>query len=110
MAKLFGVHEIELKPGVTEEEFEAFMSTVMAIPDMTNHVLKGIRGERKGKYLILAEAKRVEDRDQWFTDEDDLNEAGIQWFEDHPDVARWFEKLDTLCSGFGGVFTDYVEF
>lgn len=109
MSKFFGIHQVELKSGVTEAEFEKFLKTVKNGPTITNRVLKGVRGERKGKYIILAEAKSMEDRDQWFTDEDELNEAGKQWFEDHPDVAQWFETLDELSSGFGVTFTDYVE-
>ena len=32
MARVIGIHEVELKPGVTEEEFEEAVKAVLAHP------------------------------------------------------------------------------
>ena len=54
MAKLFGIHELELLDGVSPEEFESFISSAynptLTAEDMpfgvTLRVVKGDKGER----------------------------------------------------------------
>jgi len=70
MAKAFSVHEIELKPGVTEEEVESFFSdpqnTRYTPPGMTWYFTKADRGDRKGKYAFILEFDSLEKRDRIF--------------------------------------------
>ena len=55
------------------------------------------------------EAESVETRDRWFTPDDEPSEEQKQFNEAHPENVEWFKKLDTLVSGFGVTYTDYVE-
>jgi hypothetical protein len=68
--KVFGLHEIEVPPGVTPEEHEQFLTKVLAsapvLPGWKTYLLKGERGERAGKLLLLHEIETVEARDRYF--------------------------------------------
>jgi hypothetical protein len=61
MPKLFGLHEIELQPGVEPDEFERFFAEEVApspmVPGLKVYLLKGDRGERAGRYLVLLESR-----------------------------------------------------
>jgi len=54
MPKVFGLHEIELQPGVEPEEYERVFAEEIAssftLPGWKIHLLKGERGTRDGKY------------------------------------------------------------
>src|SRR6187200_2399509 len=59
MPKVFAVHEMELEPGVEPEEYERFFAEEIApmaeLPGWKTRLLKGDRGARTGKYLVLFE-------------------------------------------------------
>ena len=62
MAKLYCLHEIELRPGVSPAEFEKVAAEVNESANYegwTAHLLKGERGERNGKYLFLYEIESI---------------------------------------------------
>ena len=74
MAKVFGMHAIELQPGCDEHEFEEFMRkdflpSYSKASGQTAHLLKGDRGERTGRYLVLVELESPERRDQIYPSE-----------------------------------------
>jgi hypothetical protein len=114
MAKVLGMHTVELKPGVSEQEFEEFIKTDVLpvyrkVPGQTVHLLKGDRGERGGKYLVLIELESVERRDHIYPP------AGDDWgvAEDVQqlvgNVDPIWEKFSTFVEGFPDpAFTDYV--
>jgi hypothetical protein len=83
MAKVLGMHTLELKPGCSEKEFEEFvrkevLPVYRKVPGQTVSLLKGDRGERSGKYLMLIELESVERRDHIYPNEgtvaDDVQE------------------------------------
>jgi hypothetical protein len=53
VAKVFYIHNLELNPGVTEEEFESFskekLPSMTARPGHKLYVITGIRGDREGQ-------------------------------------------------------------
>lgn len=111
MAKVFGMHKVELKPGVDEREFEDFVCsqvipTYRVIPGQTIHLLKGDRGERDGKYMLLIELESQARRDQIYPEEGGFAED-IQLLVG--DVDPIFEKLATYVESFpDDTVTDYV--
>ena len=108
MAKVYGIHPLELKPGVTEAEFEQFIhgegAALFQIANgAKNFVVKGDRGVRAGRYAVLLEFDSVEVRNQVFPLADQPATA--------PDPqAALYQKLFTLVSGVGdpATYTDYV--
>ena len=74
MAKVFGMHALELQPGCDENEFEEFMRkdflpSYSRVSGQDARLLKGDRGERSGKYLVLIELESPERRDQIYPSE-----------------------------------------
>lgn len=64
MAKVYGMHKLTLKPGVSAEEFERFVveegyPAMDRIPGLRWRLLKGYKGDREGKYLGLFEIDSV---------------------------------------------------
>jgi len=106
MAKVFGIHEIELQPGVTAEEFEQFMTdTISQWPQLEGYaisVAKGDRGTHAGKYIMVFEIESIEARDRYFPAPEVLSEEAQRASEGS---AALFEKMDSLCTS---TFTDYV--
>ena len=109
MAKVFSIHEIELHPGVDPVEFERFV-TESAYPDMPGtktYYLKGYRGQRNGKYAIMAETESIERFLQIFPTEAWFSEEARQYFESEA-LKRHFARWGELGSGPGAAYTDYV--
>ena len=114
MAKVLGMHAIELKPGCDANEFEQFIvkeviPVYQNVPGQIVHLLKGDRGERAGKYLVLIELESVERRDHIYPPAD----AGGGVAEDVQqligDVDPLWEKLSGFVEQFpDDKFTDYV--
>ena|SRR5690349_8106405 len=112
MSKVYGIHELELNPGVTGEEFEQFIAGEGAVlfPSGPGKgtLVKGDRGARAGKYAILLEYSSVDERNQAFPQQDEAVEVIEQRVPD--DVRRALEQFARLASGLGhpSSYTDYV--
>lgn len=67
-AKVYGMHMMMLKPGVTDAQFEKFVVDRLYpswdVPGWKMSVLKGDRGDREGRYMLLVEIKSVAYRDE----------------------------------------------
>ena len=110
MAKVFGMHRIALRPGVNGEDFEQFFRDaaprVPVVPGWIWHLLKGDKGDRAGRYLLLAEIESTEARDRYAAPSGELTPEGEQFFQA---AAAVFEQWGTLASGPNDpAFTDYV--
>jgi hypothetical protein len=88
MPTVYGLHEIELQPGVEPDEYERFFAEELApspmVPGLKVHLLKGDRGERGGKYLVLLEIESLEARDRYFPRPGEESEEFTRFFEQHP--------------------------
>ena len=114
MPKVFGLHEIELQPGIEPEEYERVFAEEIAssftLPGWKTHLLKGERGTRDGKYLVLLEIESLEARDRYFPRPGEESEEFTRFFEQHPEAAAAFEKWQKM-GPFGSktdIATDYV--
>ena len=116
MARLFGMHELELRPGVTPEEFEQFvveeLSKILDREGQKTYVLKGDRGVRAGKYVFVFEYDSVETRDRDSPGSNQDSEELLQWLKEHyAEVGAYFERLSTFVQpdwDIGEHYTDYV--
>ena len=113
MTKVFALHEIELLPGVSPEEFESFFATEIGsspiYPGWWAQLLKGNRGARAGKYLVIFEMENLEVRDRYFPKPGERSEEERQFRHQHPEIEAVFEKWKTLTTPLGEVYTDYIE-
>ena len=107
MPKVFALHEIELPAGVTPEEYEQFYTKTLAsapeLPGWKIYLLKADRGERAGKFLLLAEIESVEARDRYFPRPEEVSEEWGRFVEQHPEAAAW-EKVHSEPHR----WTDYI--
>lgn len=116
MTRVFGMHEIELNPGVKGEDFESFFFNEVVkaplYPGWKAQLLKGDRGERKGKYVMLIEIESVEARDRFAPAHNQGSEELDQFAEQHKDeLEPVFQKWGTLSPtqvGVNSIYTDYL--
>lgn len=111
MAKVLGMHTLELKPGCDPKEFEEFVMrdvfpVYRKVPGQTVHLLKGDRGERAAKYLMLIELESVERRDNIYPSEGVVAEDVQQLVGN---VDPLWETLYSYVEEFPDAkYTDYV--
>jgi hypothetical protein len=109
MAKVYGLHEIELRPGADPAAFEQLVAGAADLEGLegwTSYLLKGERGERKGKYMLLFEIESLAARDRYAPDSGPS--ADMQELERQ--AASFWERWRELATAPGedAVFTDYV--
>ena len=115
MTKVFGMHEIELNPGVNEEDFENFflkeMATGPIFPGWRIHLLKGDRGVREGKYGVLFEIESAEARDRFAPGPNQSNEETDRFLEEHKETLDpLFQKWATFSSTDFGANLNYTDY
>jgi hypothetical protein len=100
--KVFGMHEIELRPGVTPDEYERFYTEELAsLPEFEGwktYLLKGDRGVRAGKFLLLFEIESEEARDRYFPRPEEESEEVQRFLERHPHAAAAWGKESTFLT------------
>jgi hypothetical protein len=112
MTKVLAFHEIELLPGVSAQEFETFFATEIGsspiYPGWWAQLLKGDRGERAEKYLVIFEIESREARARYFPTAGEQSEEAKQFRRQNPEIEAVFEKWRTLTTPLGEVYTDYI--
>jgi hypothetical protein len=114
MSKGYSLHMIALKAGASGTDFERFFRAELgSLPGpsgLTMRLLKGDRGDRAGKYLVMFEIESVERRDQIFP------EAGPAARQMSPEVMQWMgaagpklTKWNEYATPFDTIYTDYRE-
>ena len=110
MAKVIGIHRLELKPGVTEDQVQAVVEQIAGkfkVPGSTTMIGKGDRGERVGQYVLIVEVESVETRDRYFPDPG--GEASAEWQQHTAAYGPIFAQFETVFTNFPDpLFTDYV--
>jgi hypothetical protein len=120
MDKVYGMHEVELRSGVKGEDFEKFFREEYA-PSFqpegtwTVHLIKGDRGARADKYLVMYEIASVEERDRYVQASVTPSTAVQRELEPSPATAAWqkiaeqWKKFAAKVPGIDDIYTDYVE-
>ncbi len=110
MAKVFGIHHLELKDDANAAEFERMVSDELNAlprpPGWQFSIVKGERGENIGKYVLIFEIESLEVRNR-----DSPGDAYAPEFQKWLDRnAPTFDKLSSYLTTplASGVFTDYV--
>lgn len=104
---------IDTEAGITPQAFETFVRNkgvhIPCYPGWSWTLLRGLRGERAGQYLMLFEIESAELRDRYVTADGNQTALARQFWLQHPEaetlLAEWrgygtFSELPTL-------FTDY---
>jgi hypothetical protein len=113
MAKLFGIHRLELKPGVSTQDFERFLREEWRswdIPGLRLYVAKADRHEHLGSYALVFEFEQAEVRDRyWPRPGPEMSEEGQRVFDRAlaaPGQRQAWERWGTLVNDVAG--TDWV--
>ncbi len=104
MAKVYGVQEIELRPDVTEAEFERYfreeIGTIERVfPGFKMCLAKSDRGARNGKYAIVIEIESVEARNRMNPMPDVVSEEAQRLLEETGmalALAKWDQYASTI--------------
>lgn len=114
MAKVYSLHSIALKAGASGPDFERFfreeVEPVAGPSGLTMRLLRGDRGDREGKYLLMFEFESVERRNQLFPEAGpaarQMSAEVMQWMGGAgPTLAKWNE----YTTPFDTIYTDYRE-
>jgi hypothetical protein len=116
VTRVFGMHEIELNPGVKEEDFENFFLNELATAPLYQgwsvRLLKGDRGARKGKYLVLIDIESLEARDRFSPAHNQGSGESDQFEEAYTDIWEPLFHKWTMFSPTNMVqhpdYTDYL--
>ena len=95
MARVLGVHEVELRPGSDPERFEraaAQVATSAQPEGWRTLVLRGERGPRSGRCLMVFEVDSPEARDHFYLEAGHASqEENDQFDQQHPETAAAWE-------------------
>ena len=114
MAKVFGIHTIQLKPGVKPEDFEKFLKGLpraVMFEGWKVHMLKGLRGDRQDRFLWMWEIESIEALNRYFPSAnpaDWTEEANKLLAAGAAEYEQMMEKWDGFATRPNIVFTDYV--
>jgi heme-degrading monooxygenase HmoA len=76
MSRIFAIHEYELTHDTETKEFEQVLKDILLSKELdmpgleSRHLLKGYKGERKSKYLVLWVFKSQETLEELFGNEE----------------------------------------
>lgn len=106
------IHDLQIRPGIDEKEFETFvMNEIAPLYDQMKgqdlYLAKGDRGVRAGQYAIIITFTSIEDRDRIYPPGEGFSEEFNQIMEGTD--AIWY-KFNFMAEGFdGSMHTDYVK-
>jgi hypothetical protein len=115
MAKIYGVHTISLRLGASAEEFERFVNEEVNGMSMYDGwklmVLKGDRGDRVGRFLVLFEIDDVASRDRYAPADGSTTPETERFLQNHPELQtiaeRWSQFATPFWEGIDAA-TDYA--
>ena len=110
--EVYSVHNLIIKPGVNEKDFETFIMNEIAplynkLKGQDLFLAKGDRGTRDGQYAIFITFKSIEDRNRIYPPAGGFSEEFHKVFEGKD--SMW-EKFRSMAEGLDGTnHTDYVR-
>ena len=107
MPRVFATVEILLHTGAKDEDLRKFIieeaSSLIPLPGLEFRLLKGERGDREGKYMVLMEYETVETRNRFSPHPDVVSDEVKRM----PGSAAFMERWQSLIAR--SMYTDYVE-
>ncbi len=104
---------IDTEAGVTNAQFEQFVREkgcqIPCYPGWRWTLLRGLRGERAGQFLMLYEIENADLRDRYLRADGNLTELARQFWRDRPhaqQLLREWQQLGTF-SALPTIYTDY---
>jgi hypothetical protein len=110
--EVYSVHDLKIKPGVNEKDFETFVMNEIAplynkMKGQDLFLAKGDRGIRNGQYAIFITFRSIEDRNRIYPPVGGFAEEFNKVFEGKD--SMW-GKFYSMAEGLDGTnHTDYVR-
>ena len=86
---------IDTEAGITSEQFETFVQQkgvyIPCYPGRLWTLLRGLRGERVGQYLMLFEIESLEQRNRYLTNDGNKTELARKFWQQQPQNLMLFE-------------------
>ena len=106
------VHELKIKPGVNEKDFESFIVNEWIPPynklkGLDVFLARGDRGIRTGEYALIITFASIEDRNRIYPPSGETSEEISEIHAQEGRDSVW-EKYQSMSEGLGETFTDYV--
>ncbi|RWR01007.1 hypothetical protein ED28_16285 [[Pantoea] beijingensis] len=115
VARVIGIHNLALRPNVSEEQFETFIADnhhrIEDYPDWKFRLLKGERGNRLDQYVVLMEIASLEALDVFYPEPDMATDEAAKFARAHRDTKQMYEEWKKLASFSGSpqIYTDYIS-
>jgi len=114
-APVFSLYYIgmDTEAGITPERFETFVRQhgvrIPCYPGWRWTLLRGLRGERTGQYLMLFEIESAAQRDRYIAADGNQTELARQFWRERPEAQRILEQWRRLgtFSELPTIYTDY---
>ena len=101
MPKVFALHEVELPPDVTPEEYEQLfgkeLASLPSYPGWKIYLLKGDRGEATGKLFTTVRSREPKGARSVLPETGRGVGGGRQFAEQHPEATAVWESMQPLC-------------
>ncbi|MDF0732197.1 hypothetical protein P0Y43_15885 [Pseudomonas entomophila] len=113
-ARVVGIHNLALRPGVTTQAFDAFITgNVQRIDDYPGwkfHMLKGQGGSRIDQYAVMLEIESLASLNAFHPGMDVATEKSLTFVREHPESERMYDEWRQLASFSGApqLYTDYI--
>lgn len=110
--KVLAIHELNMKPGVDEKEFETFVMTEIAplyrqIKGQDLFLVKGDAGVRTGEYAIFITFASLEELKSTYLPDGSFSEEFEKVLEGTDEL---WDRFQLMADGFDGKeFTNYVK-
>jgi hypothetical protein len=114
VARVIGIHNLGLRPGVQAETFETFIAEnhhrIEDYPDWKFRLLKGERGNRLDQYVVLMEIASLAALDAFYPEPDIATDEAAKFAQAHRDTKQMYEEWKRLASFSGSpqIYTDYL--
>lgn len=115
VARVIGIHNVALRPGVTPAAFETFIAEnhhrIEDYPDWKFRLLKGVRGNRLDQYVVLMEIASQAALDVFYPEPDIATDEAAKFARAHRDTKLMYEEWKKLASFSGSpqLYTDYLS-
>lgn len=109
--EIISIHDLKLKPGVDEKEFETFTMEKIAplykqMKGQDFFLRKGYVGQRTGQYSLFLTFETLEDRNRIYPLDIGFSEEFKKVMEGKDDI---WKKFNSMAEGFDGLHcTDYL--
>lgn len=115
IARIIGIHNLALRPGVKAETFETFIAEnhhrIEDYPGWKFRLLKGERGNRLDQYVVMMEIESLAALNIFYPKPDIATDIAFHFARAHQDTKLMYKEWKQFASFSGSpqIYTDYLS-